>query len=941
MPVRDSRPGLPAIPAAEAALPRPRSGAPELPSRGRPRSIRSVALILGGLGMLAAACGGKSPTDPSAKVAKVTVTPATAALAPQETRQLNATVTNGDGEVLQGQMVTWTSLDEAVASVGSGGLVTARQPGTASIQAAAGGKTATASITVTEAGILGQLSIPSGVALDPTGLRMVSSAGEGHVDASGAFHLEVLPGPGAQVDLMTASGQLVMIGLVNSAGTGIDVSVTTTAQVLIYYALGAFGLPDDNQDTAMSLIAQHPAVATLAALLADRMRVNPLVVAVGDAQLAAAIQQARDDVLGAVQAGIVEGPSMSAASRASMPLLSLSIEQKGTQSGVELLHNMAGDGIVAQNHFRRPAAVLVYRTAIEDAQGQVTPEPTPVLVAGPVDVPPTGRLGLLTAIGDVLTGNAPFAPVQSASIPIPPVYGANKTFLEAVLLGPSFDFVSPVPIMQDSRFYGFAGEWNSIIDTKQRELFWNGFAAGALETLAFGKVGAIPAANRQGFVDGISAIANPRLQGLGILLRADGGYAQALTLVLDELLAGSYPLDFIAVAKDALPVGIAQQAKAAQIEARLAARASAAAIIVAVQVALSAPDVAAVIYHLQNSAPGESWKLTVTEPHITVTPNPGQITANQRSIIFTASVDGFPNDEFIFTWHSTRQNGDVSVNDPSGSTRGPTGQAQYIATTPQLPLGPLDVVTVDVKRVIPVTGGRENVGQAEVTVNGPAYYYNVSLSPSSVSIPGSGTTNLTTVITPAYQGAGLFFRWSNTGHFGTIFPAPGTLTGTQTATYSALPGTDGTDTVRVDVFGDTGDSLGTATALVTVEPRQPITISGSWQYHQEFFSDAAGNPRVCIAAYITFPLVTDGMHYAMWAHGFFDSAFWGASITRTFGPPPFPAQSPSCGVNLGADGANYNFFLTGGTGPASGAGSQVSAVQSRFAGMIVDVTVSF
>ncbi len=534
MPTCDLSSGQPARLPAQPALSWPRIN-------GTPRFGGLMSLLLIGVGVLAASCGGKGPTDTTSLVAMVTVTPATAALAPQETRQLSATVTNADGDVLQGQMVTWTSLNEAVATVGSSGLVTALQPGTASIQAAAGGKSATASITVTPPlGEAGQVMLPGGVTLDLSGLTVLSDISEVHPLANGEFHLETTDAVGAQFDLITASGELVMIGLVNAQGTGIEVSVTTTARMLLYYAFGVFALPPEQQAQAMDLIAQLPQVATLAASLAGRMQANPLVLAEGDAQLTSAIQQARDAVLGTGQGGL-DGRSMSAASRASMSLISLVIEQKGIQSGVELLQSPAGDGIMALNHYRRPASLLVYRMGYEDPQGHYNTLTTPVKVAGPVDVPPASRLGLLSALGDVLSGSAPWTPQLSAPIPLALGSGAVRTDFEAVLLGPSFDFVSPVPIMQDSRFYGFASEWNSVIDSKQVELFWDGFAAGALESLAFGSVAKLPAAERQAFVDGVRGMADPRFLELGVLLRQGG--ATPWRSALSSTICAAGPID--------------------------------------------------------------------------------------------------------------------------------------------------------------------------------------------------------------------------------------------------------------------------------------------------------------------------------------------------------------------------------------------------------------
>jgi hypothetical protein len=89
-------------------------------------------------------------TEPvETEVTAVTVTPATASLAPGATQQLNASVT-GTGDY--DDTVTWSSSDDAIATVSDSGLVTAVAEGTATITATSNETpevAGTAAITVT------------------------------------------------------------------------------------------------------------------------------------------------------------------------------------------------------------------------------------------------------------------------------------------------------------------------------------------------------------------------------------------------------------------------------------------------------------------------------------------------------------------------------------------------------------------------------------------------------------------------------------------------------------------------------------------------------------------------------------------------------------------------------------------------------------------------
>src|SRR5437764_1019580 len=84
-----------------------------------------------------------------APVASVSVAPATATVTTGGTQQLAATLKDASGSALTGRSVAWTSSNAAVATIGGSGMVTAIAAGSATITAASGGKSGTATITVT------------------------------------------------------------------------------------------------------------------------------------------------------------------------------------------------------------------------------------------------------------------------------------------------------------------------------------------------------------------------------------------------------------------------------------------------------------------------------------------------------------------------------------------------------------------------------------------------------------------------------------------------------------------------------------------------------------------------------------------------------------------------------------------------------------------------
>src|SRR5438128_389734 len=89
------------------------------------------------------------PPPPPAPVATVTVSPASASLTVGQSVQLNATLKDASGNVLNGRTVSWASGTSGVATVSGSGLVTGVAAGSATLTATSEGQSGTAAITVT------------------------------------------------------------------------------------------------------------------------------------------------------------------------------------------------------------------------------------------------------------------------------------------------------------------------------------------------------------------------------------------------------------------------------------------------------------------------------------------------------------------------------------------------------------------------------------------------------------------------------------------------------------------------------------------------------------------------------------------------------------------------------------------------------------------------
>ena len=157
--------------------------APTLPASG-PRGALAAAVALGAA-LSVSSCGDSTPPEPPASVpTTVTVSPAAATLeAIEATVRLTATVQDQFGWAMQGAQVTWSTSDDAVATVDTGGLVTAVGNGAVAVAATSGSASGTAAVTVEQ--VVAQVTVtPDSVAFGALGdtVRVAGAAvdGNGH-----------------------------------------------------------------------------------------------------------------------------------------------------------------------------------------------------------------------------------------------------------------------------------------------------------------------------------------------------------------------------------------------------------------------------------------------------------------------------------------------------------------------------------------------------------------------------------------------------------------------------------------------------------------------------------------------------------------------------------------------------------------------------------------
>src|SRR5688500_10729957 len=145
-----------------------------VPAAVRRRLPAAVAVSL----LAATACSdGSGVTDPE-PVSSIAFAAAADTLLVGEAQQLSATLRDGEGKVVVGATVSWSSSSAAVATVTSTGVATGVWPGATTISASSGGRTASL-LLVVQAGPTQLAPLPPSVIAPPP---LPTSAGDGNYD---------------------------------------------------------------------------------------------------------------------------------------------------------------------------------------------------------------------------------------------------------------------------------------------------------------------------------------------------------------------------------------------------------------------------------------------------------------------------------------------------------------------------------------------------------------------------------------------------------------------------------------------------------------------------------------------------------------------------------------------------------------------------------------
>ncbi len=520
--------------------------------------------------------------------------------------------------------------------------------------------------------VTGSVQLPAGHGIDLGGLSVSTPLGVYPVTATGEFEADVYDGANTEIGAATADGDLLLLGVTKK--DAVDLSLAGTAEALLYYLVGGMWLPAEHQDTVRDLLSGLPETDMLEAELRRQLLAGGNGLAAPDEATLDMLEAVHSSLLGDSQVQALRSTSgwadaASSNQPASSATLHPAVEGGGNiiidpastvLAGVEVVHNPAGSGVVALNHFRRPAAILAYETGWEDAEGVLTENDVPVPVAT-IDVPATGQLEFFEALLDVVTGDSPWAPVQSPQVSLPDHEGASRTHFTLVAVGPSGTDAT-WPIMDDERFDIFHGHWADVENDKAIELFLNELFLPLLEVYGIGSIAKLDAGKLADLRSRMRLIHDEHLAGLGILLKnRQKGLVDGMKYALGEMAEnGNFRMDLIDMVREALAESDYNKFVFEGAEKRLSSRASASAIAAAVEALLVSGDVAKIMHDLASAPAAVSWSVITSPALFVLVPDEGRVSPSMSSLRLSVLPKGESEGVYLYRWTTNGNHGSLS-----------------------------------------------------------------------------------------------------------------------------------------------------------------------------------------------------------------------------------------------------------------------------------------
>ncbi len=541
----------------------------------------------------------------------------------------------------------------------------------------------------------GRVVLPTGTALSPANLSVVSGGSVTVPSTNGQFSATVYTQEPSLAVLTDAAGNSLLLGFVDPQSNATTMDAASTAVALLFFAIGGPTVPPANKRQILQLLAANAVTAPLASVISMRTGGNPLALQNGDAQITAALHTAYTtltaNVLRAARKAMA-APRMGVAAEQTAPSRAVEpmelLQPTGQQSGIEVVQPTGIVGVQAINHYRRRAQMYIYRVGEVSTGGAATNYPAAVPVGSKLDISATTALGLFTTLDNLFSGLTAFTPVTSPAQTLSLQPNTRQTKFEVVVLGASG---SPNPaFFSDPKYSAVSPAWITSVGNLNLFTAIGDMALGFILELWGLRFVITDAAPIQAVLDGLAGLQAQVPTVADLLARARAGkYSEAIADVI-ELAAKS---DIVSsTIKQALKPYILQLEHEAAVGAtgtisgKLMSSAFRllSAAFTPVGITMGLGDLAAIAHDLAISNPGDLWTANLILPTFTLSPTSATSSAGGR-VTFSVKLPIGATGSFVFDWSQNSPFSTLSASNGKVSNSLETNDASIsvdLVTTP-------------------------------------------------------------------------------------------------------------------------------------------------------------------------------------------------------------------------------------------------------------------
>jgi len=762
------------------------------------------------------------------------------------------------------------------------------------------------------------VSLPPGYTLAASSLQAQTSAGQSAVSSTGQFTATVY-GDGPQLcTILGPSGKPVLVGWL--AGDRKTISTKSTAEVLLYFGLGAFAHRESVRSWTLDTIAQSSQLAAVTEAVNTALAANPEALNQSPADITAAVRTALTALQGSRAATPAARRSVASSAAGSRSVL---IDPSDSRSGITpVQETMTSVKII--NAYRRRAWAYVDRVSYVPSSGGAA-VPSPEKITNFEIQPVFSPSGLIGTFVDIMYGNCAYSQISTdpISLPLNPADAKETTYkLTVVGAGLYKGDADSITSDQSRGLYYVTGKTilrdfvlplilNVVMNLKGEELddmleWYNGSAVlGDLINTLFVAAPGIWDKAYAGDMSGAVWDAYQTIQTSGTVKAAfleliRSGFSN----IKDANRFTEYAQGFLNV----LALG---------------------------DIILTSIDSAVQATHVAISNRADIWNITVNGSKVKLSPAVSYIMPNETATLHAAVPDatGSSGEAPLLAYHWTGTGTHGSLSDGTHQGNDFDSNSADVVYKPKGSSAGTDTVTVEVLLV--AGGARTPLGAASASVTVQERSHAPTLYPRKVSVyPGDSQTFTAQLDMTGVDPRGLTFRWSTPGAYGTLKNGNSSFETTSSSMdYFAKAGVEGQDTVRVEalvVKEGKKTSLGAATSTILVEKRKTVMMG---DFSVEVVD--TGDNRYAIFPCVIVPKVEGASHYSVYCYGFNDWAYYGTSLS---------INSPFGGSTMDRGNAYYvpvaGFWADYGPNGEVDEGT-IDWYYSRFKGMQVEVTITY